>query len=96
EAYRVANKSAKRVVARARAKAMDVAYEELAEKGGEGKLLRIAKARDKASKDITAIKQIKDEAGVVLREEKVIRGRWREYFYKLLNEENPRKKRGEG
>ena len=36
--------------------------------GGERKLYRIAKAQDKASKDFTQIKQIKDERGAVLKE----------------------------
>ncbi|KAG8231094.1 hypothetical protein J437_LFUL011062 [Ladona fulva] len=53
-------------------------------------MLRIVKARDRASKDITSIRQMKDTSGVVLQEDDKIQSRWKEYFHKLLNEENPR------
>lgn len=51
---------------------------------------RIAKARDKASKDYTHIKQMKNEHGIVLSDHDQIKDRWKEYFANLLNEENPR------
>ncbi|KAG8234796.1 hypothetical protein J437_LFUL006628 [Ladona fulva] len=53
-------------------------------------MLRIAKARDRASKDITSIRQMKDTSGVVSQEDDKIWSRWEEYFHKLQNEENPR------
>ena len=52
-------------------------------------MFRIAKARDKATKNLSHMKQIKNEHGVVLRYLDMIIGRWKEYFDKLLNEENP-------
>jgi len=55
------------------------------EKGGERKALRIAKARDKAIKDYTQIRQIKDGEGMVLNEEEKIRDRWKSYFESVLN-----------
>ena len=47
----------------------------------------IAKARNKATKQIG---QIKDGHGVVIREREKIKDRWKSYFGMLLNEENPR------
>ncbi|XP_069971034.1 uncharacterized protein [Penaeus vannamei] len=80
----------KNTVARAKAIALDETYKELEEKGEERKALRIAKAQDKATKDYTQIRQIKDGEGMVLNEEEKIRDRWKSYFKSLLNEENPR------
>ncbi|KAI5726127.1 hypothetical protein M8J77_024147 [Diaphorina citri] len=88
--YKETNKEAKKAVARAKAKAFSIFYESINKKEGEKKLFRIAKERDKASKDFNHIRQIKDEQGVVLREEREIKERWKTYFEKLLNEENPR------
>ncbi|KAG8232371.1 hypothetical protein J437_LFUL008839 [Ladona fulva] len=94
ETYKMRKKNAKRAVARAKAKAIEEAYEEIKKKNGERQILRIA--RDRASKDIASIKQMKDTSGVVLREDDKIRSRWKEYFYKLLNEENPRGRHEDG
>ena len=57
---------------------------------------KIAKSRDKSSKDLTHIRQIKDKNGRVLSKEESIIARWKEYFKKLLNEENPRRIIGDG
>ena len=66
--YRQANKAAKKAVAKNKALAMNELYEELETPEGERKLVRIAKARDKASKDFSHMKQIKNEHGVILRD----------------------------
>ena len=71
-------------------------YKELETPEGERKIYRIAKARDKSAKDFTQIRQIKDEQGVVLWEHDKIIERWKGYFGKLLNEENPRTVFGDG
>ena len=47
---------------------MNELYEELETPEGERKIFRIAKARDKATKDFSHMKQIKNEHGVVLRD----------------------------
>ena len=60
------------------------------------KLYRIAKARDKASKDFTQIKQIKNERGAVLNDEYTIKEKWGDYIEHLLNEENSRMVYGDG
>ena len=75
-AFKRAKKRAKKEVAKAKAIAWKEVEEELETPGGERKLYRIAKARDKASKDFTQIKQIKDERGAVLSEESKIKDRW--------------------
>ena len=75
---------------------MDEVYRELETPEGERKIYRIAKARDKSAKDFTQIRQIKDEQGVVLWEHDQIIERWKGYFGKLLNEENPRTVFGDG
>ena len=67
---------------------MNEIYEELETPEGEKKIYRIAKARNKATKDFTHIKQIKDENGVVLSNQDKIKKRWERYYENLLNEEN--------
>ena len=42
------------------------------------------------------MKQIKNEHGVILRDLDMIIGRWKGYFDKLLNEENPRHRLRDG
>ena len=88
--YRQVNKAAKKAVATAKALAMNELYEELETPEGESKTFRIAKARYKATKDFSHIKQIKNEHGIVLRDLDMIIERWKGYFDKLLNEDNPR------
>ena len=69
---------------------MNELYEELETPEGERKIFRIAKARDKACKDFSHMKQIKNEHGVILWDLDMTIGKWIGYFDKLLNEENPR------
>ena len=59
--YRQANKAAKKAVATNKALAMNELYEELEIPEGEIKIFRTAKARDKASKNFSHMKQIKNE-----------------------------------
>ena len=69
---------------------MDELYEKLETSEGQKSIYKIAKSRDKASKDLTHIRQIKDKNGRILSKEESIRARRKEYFEKLLNEKNPR------
>ena len=95
-ALKEANKLAKRIVAVAKDRAYDQLYQELDTKIGERKIFNLAKTRNKSTKDITHIRQIKDKDGNVLRKERDIIVRWKEYFESLLNEENERVLRGDG
>ena len=88
--YRQANKAANKAVATAKALAKNELYEDLETPEGESKIFRMAKARYKATKDFSHMKQIKNEHGIVLRDLDMIIGRWKGYFDKLLNEDNPR------
>ena len=58
--FRQANKAAKKAVATNKALAMNELYEELETPEGEIKIFRIAKARDKASRDFSHMKQLKN------------------------------------
>ena len=88
--YRQANKTAKKAVATNKALGMNELYDALETTEGERNIFSIAKSRDKATKDFSHMKQIKNEHGVVLRDLDMIIGRWKGYLDKLLNEENPR------
>ena len=96
DTYRERNKQAKKVVAQAKAQAYENMYTELETKEGQNKIFKLAKARNKSTKDVTHIKQIKDRDGTVLRREEDILKRWKEYFERLLNEENERQIREDG
>ena len=96
ERLRDRNKEVKKVVAQAKAKAYQGVYEELETKEGLSKMLKMSKARNKSTKDITHIKQIKDRNGTVIKKEEDIIKRWKEYFEQLLNEENERLIREDG
>ena len=93
--YKGKKKEVKRAVAVARAEAASELYEELETVEGQ-KIYRIAKYRNKATKDISYVKQMKDRSGAVLRNEKRVRERWKGYFENLLNEEYPREQHHNG
>ena len=57
-------------------------------KEGEKKLYRLARQRDRAGKDLRHVRVIKDENGNVMVNSEAVLKRWKEYFGKLMNEEN--------
>ncbi|XP_075976493.1 uncharacterized protein LOC142976811 [Anticarsia gemmatalis] len=86
--YNESKKQAKKAVAIARGKVQDNLYKSLETPQGQKQLYRLAKAREINGRDITKIKCIKDESGKVLTADEDIKGRWKMYFEKLMNEEN--------
>jgi len=93
--YKRAKRQAKKAEAVTKAKAYNKLYEDLETTERTKKVLRIAKQRDKNSKDIYQTRQIKSEDGDVLVKDEEIMKRWQTYFTRLMNEENPREAREE-
>ena len=75
------------------------AYEDLharlETKEGEKELYRLAGQRDRTGKDVQQVRVIKDENGKVMVNSEAVLKRWKEYFEKLMNEENNRDPRTE-
>ena len=86
--YKEANKKAKKAVAKAKAEAYKEWYDLLDTPEGEKAIYRIAKAREKGSRDVDSIPAIMDRNGNILVNREDIMKRWREYFSNLLNTEN--------
>ena len=66
----------------------DNLYARLETKEGEKKLYRWARQRDSAGKDVQHVRVIKDENNNVMVNSEAVLKRWKEYFEKLMNEEN--------
>ena len=81
----------KRVVAESKAEVYKDLYQKLDSKEGEKMVYKLAKARERATRDVTQVKTVKDAEGKTLVRDEQVRHRWGEYFGELLNEKNPRK-----
>ena len=84
----MAKKAAKRAVGEARGRAYEDLYQRLGTKEGERDIYKMAKIRERKTRDIGQVKCIKDGAGQLLVKDEEIKHRWREYFNKLFNGEN--------
>ena len=84
EGYKLAKMAAKRAVSVAKGKAYDDLYQRLGMKEGENDIYRMARIRERKTRDISQIKCIKDRTDRLLVKDDEIRGRWREYFDKLF------------
>jgi hypothetical protein len=85
--YKVAKKTAKRAMSEARDQIYDGLYQRLGTKEGEKDIYRMAKSRERKTRDIIQVKCIKDATERLLTKDEDIKNRWREYFDKLFNEE---------
>ena len=56
-------------------------------------MFKIAKQRNRQSKDVQQVRVIKSKTGEMLIEEEKAKQRWKEYFDNLLNQENPKERR---
>ena len=74
----------------AKGHAYDNLYARLETKEGEKELYRLARQRDRAGKDIQHVRIIKDENDNVIVNLEAVFKRRKEYFEKLMNEENNR------
>ena len=80
----MAKKDAKKAVSEARAKAYEGFYKELGTKFGEQKIYKIAKNKERESRDLDQVRCIKNEIGNVLVTDKDIKNRWEEFFISYL------------
>lgn len=88
EEYKVAKKAAKRAVSEARGRAYEDLYQRLSTKEGERDIYKMAKIRERKTRDVNQVKCIKDGADQLLVKDDEIKRRWREYFDNLFNGEN--------
>ena len=79
----------------AKRRAYDNLYARLKTKEGEKELYKLASQRNRAGKDVQHVRVIKDENGNVMVNSEAVLKRWKEYFEKLMNEENNRDPRTE-
>ena len=93
--YKEKKNKAKKAVAMAKGRVYDDLYARLETKEGEKELYRLARQRNKAGKDVQHVRVIKDENGNVMVNSEAVLKRWKEYFDKLMNEENSREPRTE-
>ena len=79
-------KQAKKAISKARSKAYENLYRRLDTKDGERDIYKLAKAKERKTRDLNQMKCIKDENQNVLVNEGAIKDRWNEYFAKLFND----------
>ncbi|KAL5195414.1 Craniofacial development protein 2 [Glycine soja] len=84
--YKIAKNETKKAVSEARAQAFDGLYQALGTRDGERSIYRLAKGRERKTRDLDQVKCVKDEEGKVLVHEKDIKERWKAYFHNLFND----------
>ena len=82
----MARRDCKKAISDAKNLAFSDLYNKLDTKDGERCMYKLAKQRDRKSKDLVQVKCIKDENQKVLFLEEDIQQRWMRYFDKLFNE----------
>ena len=86
--YKEMRREARKEVAKANSKAYDELYEGLDTKEGENTLYRLARQRHQAGKDVQHVRMMKDKDGKLLTDEESILRIWKEYYKRLMHEEN--------
>ncbi|KAJ8709706.1 hypothetical protein PYW08_009710 [Mythimna loreyi] len=86
--YDALKKKAKKAVAIAKAKAQDKLYDTLDSPAGQKELYRLSRMRERKARDVCQVRCVRDESGMVLSDNEKIKERWKEYFERLMNEEN--------
>ncbi|KAH1194138.1 Craniofacial development protein 2 [Glycine max] len=84
--YKIARNETKKAVSEARAQAFDGLYQALGTRDGERSIYRLAKGRERKTRDLDHVKCVKDEEVKVLVHEKDIKERWKVYFHNLFND----------
>ncbi|KAL5157078.1 Outer envelope protein 64, mitochondrial [Glycine soja] len=84
--YKIARNETKKAVSEARAQAFDGLYQALGTRDGERSIYRLAKGRERKTRDLDQVKCVKDEEDKVLVHEKDIKERWKAYFHNLFND----------
>ncbi|GJN25505.1 hypothetical protein PR202_gb13340 [Eleusine coracana subsp. coracana] len=86
EGYKIAKRAAKRAVSVAKGQAYDNLYQRLGTKEGEKDIYRMARIRERKTRDINQIKCIKDGVDRLLVRDEEIKDRWRERFVRRIQE----------
>jgi hypothetical protein len=76
ERYKVAKKNAKQAVSETRGQMYDGLYQRLGMKEGEKDIYKMAKSRERKTRDIIQVKYIKDETERLLTKDENIKNRW--------------------
>jgi len=84
--YKIARKEAKKAVNEARTQAFEGLYQSLGTKEGDKSIYKLAKGRERKTRDLDQVKCIKDEEGRVLVQERDIKDSRKKYFHNLFNE----------
>ncbi|KAL6543328.1 hypothetical protein OROHE_010848 [Orobanche hederae] len=85
ERHKKARTEAKKAVRNARSKVNKELYARLDTKEGEKDIYKLARMREKKTRDIVKVKCVKDTDQKVLVQDKEIKERWRSYFDTLFN-----------
>jgi hypothetical protein len=86
--YKEARRNTKKFVSESRGQAYAELYRKLDTKEGENDVYKMAKLRERKTKNFNQVKCIKDETDRLLVKNDEIKNRWREYFDKLFNDES--------
>ena len=87
--YRTLKSAAKREVAKAKANHYNDLYDQLGSRDGERMIYRLCQTRDRATKELGHVMQIKDTQGTLLQDPTAVLSRWKEHYARTCNEENP-------